>query len=95
MLSALEKYMPEGCSWVKPIGGMFIFTWTPDEIDTKQMLMKCIKQYKVAYVPGQAFHVDGSGKNSMRLNFTYPTIEQIEVGIQRIAQAIIEEIKKV
>ncbi|MCS7386012.1 MAG: PLP-dependent aminotransferase family protein [archaeon GB-1867-005] len=94
MLNALEKYMPKGSKWVKPVGGMFIFAWAPKPINTKQMLIKCVKEYGVAYVPGQAFHVDGSGKNSMRLNFTYPTIEQIEVGIKRISKAISEEMEK-
>ncbi len=92
MLKALEKHMPEGCKWVKPIGGMFIFAWVPKQIDTKKMLMKCIKEYGVAYVPGQSFHVDGSGKNTMRLNFTYPSKEEIEIGIERLAKAIKEEL---
>ena len=93
MLKALEEYMPEGCRWARPIGGMFILAWTPEKIDTKKMLLKCIKKYKVAYVPGQSFYVDGSGTNTMRLNFTYPTVEQIDKGIQYLSEAIKEELQ--
>jgi len=94
MLKSLEENMPEGCRWVKPVGGMFIFTWVPPEIDTKQMLMKCIKEYGVAYVPGQSFHVDGSGKNTMRLNFTYPSKDKIRIGVERIARALRDQLSK-
>lgn len=93
MLNALEENMPKGCKWAKPIGGMFILTWTPEKVDTKKMLVKCIEKYKVAYVPGQPFYVDGSGTNTMRLNFTYPTIEQINEGIKSISKAIKEELQ--
>jgi len=93
MLKALEEYMPEGCRWARPIGGMFILAWTPEKIDTKKMLLKCIKKYNVAYVPGQSFYVDGSGTNTMRLNFTYPTVEQIDKGIQYLSEAIKEELQ--
>ena len=46
---------------------------------------------KVAYVIGSAFHCDGGGKNTMRLNFSYPTHEQINEGIRRLADVIKNE----
>ena len=53
----------------------------------------CIRdRYKVAYVPGQSFFVDGSGTNTMRLNFSYPSMDEIEEGIKRLAQAIKEKL---
>ncbi|MEM3763525.1 MAG: aminotransferase, partial [Desulfurococcaceae archaeon] len=54
------------------------------------LLSKAIEEYKVAYVPGGSFHVDGTGENSMRLNFSYPSHEQIVLGISRIAKLIKE-----
>ncbi|MEM2136626.1 MAG: PLP-dependent aminotransferase family protein [Candidatus Methanomethylicia archaeon] len=91
MMNALETYMPKGSKWVKPVGGMFIFAWAPEGVDTELIAPKAIEKYKVAYVPGRPFYADGNVRNAMRLNFTYPTKEQIAEGIRRIAQVIKEE----
>ncbi|RLE79858.1 MAG: aminotransferase, partial [Thermoprotei archaeon] len=82
---------PEGCRWTRPVGGMFIFAYLPEKIDTSLMLEKA-KQKKVAYVPGRSFFVDGSGWNTMRLNFTFVNEEKIEEGIRRLAELIKEEL---
>jgi 2-aminoadipate transaminase len=87
MLSALEKYMPEGISWSKPHGGMFLWVTLPEHIDTKEIFMTAV-EHNVAYVIGRPFHCDNSGGNTMRLNYSFPSIEQIEKGIQQLAEAI-------
>ncbi len=92
MLEALETYFPDGCKWTRPIGGLFIFVWVPERVNTKELIKDCSKKYKVVYVPGQSFFVDGSGTNTMRLNFSYPTMEEIEEGIKRLGQAIKERL---
>ncbi|MEZ0318903.1 MAG: PLP-dependent aminotransferase family protein [Pyrobaculum sp.] len=88
MLTALETYMPQGVSWTRPSGGMFIWLTAPPHVDTRELLKTAVTQYKVAFVPGHGFFVDESVKNAMRLNFTYPTFEQINEGIRRLALAI-------
>jgi 2-aminoadipate transaminase len=86
MLDALEKHMPkiEGLSWSIPTGGMFLWVRLPEGMDVVEMISEAVK-LKVAYVPGTAFYTDGSGRNEMRWNYSYPTIEQIQKGVQRIA----------
>jgi len=37
-------------------------------------------------LPGTHFFPDGSGKNTMRLNFSNATVEQIETGIKTIGE---------
>jgi len=93
MIDALERYMPkeEGIRWTKPEGGLFIWIWLPEGIDTKEMIERAIEQ-KVAYVPGAAAYVDGSGKNTMRLSFSSSTVEQIDEGIRRLAGVVKAEI---
>ncbi|HIQ03401.1 MAG TPA: PLP-dependent aminotransferase family protein, partial [Desulfurococcales archaeon] len=93
MLNSLEKYMPEGVEWTKPIGGMFVFVYAPKHVDTRKMLFKAINR-GVAYVPGRNFFIDGSGHNTMRLNFSYPSIEDIDKGIKILADVLLEEIKR-
>lgn len=88
MLNALEKYMPkEEVSWSKPTGGMFLWITLPERIDTKEIFMVAIER-NVAYVIGRPFHCDNSGGNTMRLNYSFPSIEQIEKGIKALAEAI-------
>mgnify|MGYP006277167955 FL=1 len=89
MISAIEQYFPEGYTCNKPKGGMFAWVTLPEGIDTETMFLDAIK-HKVAYVHGKAFHVDGGGERSMRLNFSYSSNEQIEEGIKRLS-AVIEE----
>ena len=91
MLEALEEYMPEGVEWTKPIGGFFVFAWLPEKIDTRRMLRKAVER-GVAYVPGYAFYVDGGGHNTMRLNYSFPTVEEIREGVKRLAEVVREEL---
>jgi len=87
MLEAIEKYFPQNCKWTRPKGGMFLWVELPKHISTIEMFQDAVKE-KVAYVHGKAFHVDGSGENTMRLNFTNPSDELIEEGIKRLAKVI-------
>jgi 2-aminoadipate transaminase len=91
MLAALEEHMPEEANWSKPHGGMFLWLTLPDRIDTKEIFMTAIK-YNVAYVMGKPFHCDGSGSNTLRLNYSFPSIEQIENGIKQLSRAIKESL---
>lgn len=87
MLDVLQKYMPEGVTWTKPEGGLFLWVKLPEYMSADDMFEDAIKE-NVAYVIGSAFHCDGSGKNTMRLNFSYATMDEIEEGIKRLATAI-------
>jgi len=94
MLEMLEKYMPKakGVKWTKPDGGLFLWVTLPEKYDCDKLFQKAIDN-KVAYVVGSAFYVGGKKKNSFRMNFSYPSMEQIRVGVKRLAEMIDEEIK--
>jgi len=87
MLAALQRHMPEGVTWTKPEGGLFLWVRLPEGMSADDMFQDAIKE-NVAYVIGSAFHCDGSGKNTMRLNFSYATLEQIEEGVRRLGNAV-------
>ena len=95
MLKALKEYMPqeENLTWTEPEGGLFLWLRLPEHINATEMVYDAIEQ-KVAYVVGSAFHCDNSGHNTMRLNFSYPTEEEIDTGINRLASVIKEELSK-
>jgi 2-aminoadipate transaminase len=89
MLKAMEDYFPEGVKWTKPEGGLFLWVTLPEYIDTKEMFEDAIKN-NIAYVVGTAF---AGEKNTMRLNFSYPSDEDIVEGIKRLAKVIKSRIK--
>jgi 2-aminoadipate transaminase len=80
MSEALWRYMPAYVSWSEPKGGMFLWVTLPEYVDTREMIQLAADN-KVFYVTGRPFHCDGSGKNTLRLNYSFPTFEQIENGI--------------
>nr|WP_091181162.1 PLP-dependent aminotransferase family protein [Microbacterium humi] len=86
MISALEEYLP-GCTWTNPNGGFYVWLTLPDDLDSKAMLPRAVKEL-VAYTPGTAFYADGGGRQNIRLSFCYPTPEQIRVGIRRLANVV-------
>lgn len=92
MLAALEKYMPEGTSWTKPEGGMFIWITLPEGMDGAKLLAKSLETAKVAFVPGKAFFADGSGANTFRVSFSCANEQMIEDGIGRLSALISAEI---
>ncbi|MDR0754029.1 MAG: PLP-dependent aminotransferase family protein [Prevotellaceae bacterium] len=87
MIAAFEKYMPEGVQWTRPEGGLFLFITLPDYMDAKDLFDIAIKE-NVAFVLGNAFFCDGSGKNTMRINFSYMSEEMNTEGVKRLATAI-------
>ncbi len=92
MLAALAKYMPQGTSWTKPEGGMFIWVTLPKGMDGAKLLARSLETAKVAFVPGQAFFADGSGANTFRVSFSCANDELIEEGISRLGKLIASEI---
>ncbi|MFC2155957.1 PLP-dependent aminotransferase family protein [Acidobacteriota bacterium] len=91
MLAALQKYMPAEVSWSKPTGGMFLWVTLPEGLDTKAIFQTAVDR-NVAYVIGRPFHCDNSGSHAMRLNYSFPSIEQIGTGIKQLADAIKQHI---
>lgn len=92
MLSALGEYFPEGSDWSRPVGGLFVFAWLPKGIDTTALLTEAIKR-NVVYVPGAPFFVDGSGANTLRLNYSYPREDDIVKGIRILGELFSEKLK--
>jgi DNA-binding transcriptional MocR family regulator len=45
-------------------------------------------EHGVVFVIGSAFHVDGSGHNTIRLSFSAPTPERIREGVRRLAATL-------
>ncbi|HWM01550.1 MAG TPA: PLP-dependent aminotransferase family protein [Actinophytocola sp.] len=92
MISALEQYLPAGCTWTVPAGGFFVWLTVPEGVDTKAMLPRAVTA-RVAYVSGTGFYADGLGSRQMRLSFCYPTPERITEGVRRLAAVLADELE--
>ena len=89
MLSSLESF-PAGVRFTRPEGGLFIWAELPEKIDAVSMLSKAVER-KVAYVPGTYFCVDGGHLNTIRLNFSNSTPEQIDTGMAALREIIVQQ----
>ena len=84
MLAALAAEMPPGVAWTRPQGGMFIWVTLPAHLDAEALLRRSLAEVKVAFVPGASFHADGTGRNTLRLNFSLNPEEVAIAGIRRL-----------
>ena len=92
MVAALDDLMPAGARWNVPEGGFYVWLTLPEGLDAKAMLPRAVTA-RVAYVPGTAFFADGSGAQSMRLSYCYPTPERIREGVRRLVGVIEQEME--
>lgn len=86
MLEELAAF-PEGTQYTRPEGGLFVWVELPSGIDAKALLEKAVARH-VAYVPGTHFFAGGGHENTLRLNFSNSTIEQIHTGMAALRELI-------
>jgi 2-aminoadipate transaminase len=85
--AALERHLPDGCSWTEPTGGFLTWLTLPGELDVLAMRPAAIEA-GVAYVPGPPFHVGDEGRNSMRLSFSHLTEAELDTAVERLAGVV-------
>ena len=92
MFEMMEEMFPPEVTWTKPLGGMFLWGKLPEHVDAAEVLKVAIER-KVAFVPGAAFHPNGGGANTMRLNFSFSNPDNIREGITRLGVTLKEALK--
>lgn len=91
MLAALEREMPEGVSWTRPEGGMFVWLTLPEGLDSRVLVRDAIRTEGIVFVPGTAFfpqEAEDAGRRHARLNFTCSDDATIDDGIARLGALI-------
>ncbi|MBR3494316.1 MAG: PLP-dependent aminotransferase family protein [Clostridia bacterium] len=86
MLAELAKF-PEGVRYTKPEGGLFIWVELPEGVNALELLPRAIER-KVAFVPGTHFYALGGHENTLRLNFSNSTLEQIHTGMTALRELL-------
>jgi 2-aminoadipate transaminase len=85
MLDAMKRHFPSEVTWIVPEGGMFVWCTLPKGLSAQKLFAQAVAN-NVAYVTGSVFYANGGGDNTLRLNFTNSTKEQIETGIERLGE---------
>lgn len=85
-LQAVHDFLPD-VQTTEPDGGFYLWLTLPEGIDSKAMLPLAVKEL-VAYTPGTAFFGDGTGHRNLRICYSFPTPENIRVGIKRLANVV-------
>lgn len=83
MLGGLADALPEGSTWNRPEGGMFLWARLPSAYDTTALLPRVVEQ-DVAYVPGAPFYAGEPDRSTLRLCFVTQTPEEIGEGLRRL-----------
>lgn len=90
MLNTLDESMPEGVTYTRPEGGLFIWLSLPKKINMNKFVSRAIEK-KVAVVPGTTFLCDTEGFiNSVRLNYSTPSDEDIVKGCRILGEVAAE-----
>lgn len=87
MLEAMARHFPEEVKWTHPEGGLFVWVTLPEGVSSAERLPEAIAE-RVAFIPGDPFFHDGTGQNTMRLNFSNASLEQIKSGIERLGRVL-------
>lgn len=94
MVNMMAAHFPEGVSYTRPEGGMFVWVTLPEAVSSLDLFDLAIEE-NVAFVPGNPFYTDdASGSNTLRLNFSNSDYGQIEEGIKRLAVCLEKLMKK-
>lgn len=64
-------------------GGMFLYATCPENFDTSKMPNDALDT-EVSFIRGVSFNADGSGENTMRLNFTANDIHNLKEVVRRL-----------
>ena len=88
MLECMDKTFPKTVRYTRPEGGLFLWVTLPAGTDMKEFIKRTVAA-KVAVVPGETFLPEPDMPcTSFRMNYSMPTKDQIEKGVNILAGVI-------
>lgn len=90
LLDLMEKNLAPHITWDPFDGGLFAWCHLPAGVDMQAFVQKALEK-KVCVVPGTAFLTDENEPcDAFRINFSTPTAEQLQKGIELLGEAVRE-----
>lgn len=90
LLDLMEKNLAPHITWDPFDGGLFAWCHLPAGVDMQAFVQKALEK-KVCVVPGTAFLTDENEPcDAFRINFSTPTDEQLQKGIELLGKAVRE-----
>lgn len=86
MSDLFDDLLPQ-LTHTNPQGGMFMLATLPQGISSRAVFDEGVRQ-NVAVLPGLPFYVDGGGTDTIRLNFSSASEDDITRGMHRLAKVI-------
>jgi len=89
MLQALENFLPKGCSYIKPGGGLNIWISLPLGFPVNTLLHIAAGN-EIAFAPGSIFHTGNTpdAANNLRLSFAAVPTDKIKAGVEKLCSLI-------
>ncbi len=91
MLAALQEHFPPEARWTHPRGGLFVWVELPEDVDCGGFMQAAVDRL-VLFPPGAGFYRDGTGRNTMRLNFSNQPVDRIQEGVKRLGEVVRERL---
>ncbi len=92
MVEAAKKYFPESVKVYTPKGGLFLWAELPEKYDSFSLLETAMER-GVAYIPAVSFYANKDVKNTMRLNFSGPSLADMDKGMKILGDLLKEVIE--
>ncbi|WP_048440270.1 PLP-dependent aminotransferase family protein [Caenimonas sp. SL110] len=80
----IDNHLHGQLTYLRPLGGMFIWARTVAPVDPDRLFHACVKA-GVLFVPGKAFFAAQPDRHAMRLSYAAPDIHDIGEGVNRLA----------
>lgn len=88
MVKALRQSNMEDLSFLIPDGGFYLWLKLPEKVHPQSFYDAC-KKLKVAVMPGDPFFPQAMADHVyIRINYTYPDLDEIQEGIRRLTEAM-------
>ena len=93
LLRRLEADLAGLAQWTRPEGGYFLWLELSRALDMEQ-LNATATAAGVSFVPGAGFFGGAGGAGTARLSFSYPSVDEIDEGAQRLTALVRERLAR-
>jgi DNA-binding transcriptional MocR family regulator len=90
LISALEKYFPDGCSWSRPGGGYQLWVQLPEGADALALQARAL-QHDISVAPGPIFSARREFVRSIRLNYGHPWTPATERAMRTLGELVTQQ----